>query len=279
MKFVFTLTLSWALFANTLLAKETLRLAPLPMKSPSKLIKSFSPFVRYLEKELNVTVELIYHKHYNSLLKAFKEGDIDIAYLGPLPFISLHQDYKDAIPLVKFNEKNGENGYRCVLAKFALDKLPPNSLKNQSIALTQPQSTCGYFMGKQLLAKHFDTDIQTMKFDYRLTHTEVANSVVRGEYLLGSLKESMAKRHASLGLEIIAKSTLLPGFSLIANQATLSKMHIRQIQTLLIKTPESIYKTWGDQLSHGMNAVTMEDYRSIIDTLSKSSVIPQKRNF
>ena len=62
----------------------------------------------------------------------------DLAYLGPLPYVSLRSSYPNAEPLVHFLEKNGQASYSCALIS-AGEKLP-HPLRDKTFALTQPLS-------------------------------------------------------------------------------------------------------------------------------------------
>ena len=68
---------------------ETLVFAPLPMQNRETLIKQFRPMTDYLEKELDIKIEYSYAEGYNEIIKKFSNMEIDLAYLGPLPFVEL----------------------------------------------------------------------------------------------------------------------------------------------------------------------------------------------
>jgi len=246
--------------------------APLPTKNFAQNTKEFIPIMSHLSKELNIKVKYVHLKNYDDILKGFENGSIDMAYLGPLPFVSLYKEYKYVKPIITFKQKNGLAKYRCVLAKFHNDKLD-TSLKFK-VALTQPLSTCGYLMSNILLKKKFGVDLKNEYYDYTMSHINALISTVKGEFLIAGAKESIAKKFKSLGVEIIAKSQLLPGFSLVVNTKTMSKKVIDEIQQTLLSLSNDDLQKIGGIISRGVVIANIKDY----DVLKADFTIPKYGN-
>lgn len=237
--------------------------APLPQANTQRVFEDFNPMILYLEKTLNEHIELRYEKRYDDIIEQFKANKIDIAYFGPLPFVALYKQFPSAQPIITFHENDGQNGYRCALVKFAKDTVNFQDNPRPKIALTQPLSTCGYTKTKMLLKEYYNQDLSKMLYRYMGKHDEVALSVIRGEFLLGGMKESIAHEYQSLGLQIITTSPLLPGFSLVVNTQTLSSEQIESIKKALLSAPKEVYETWGKELSHGMSEPDLELFQSL----------------
>lgn len=265
----------------SLLAKNPnkIRISPLPMDDPVKTTKIFSPLIRHVSQLAGKDLELIYQSGYDDILDSLNKNTLDLAYLGPLPFATIRLKNPNIIPLVGFYEGMGLKGYTCVLARASFDAIDFKRLANKKLALTQPLSTCGYFMASKLLRSiDANLSIEDMRYKYIGTHTGVAKSILRGEFLIGSLKDSIATKYSNVGLEIIATSKLLPSFILVANENTLNKELILEIKRGLLRTPKSIYSTWEKRFSRGMFEVSREDFDEIIEFL-KEMKIPKKGNF
>lgn len=277
-RYIFILYLSLHV---SLLAKDVdkIRISPLPMDDPVKTTKIFSPLIRHISGLVGKELELVYERKYNNILDSLDKNMLDLAYLGPLPFSTIRLKNPNIIPLVGFYEGVALKGYTCVLVRANFDEIDYKNLADKKLALTQPLSTCGYFMASKLL-KNLDANlsIEDMKYRYIGTHTGVAEGVLRGDFLIGSLKDGIAAKYASVGLEIIATSKLLPSFILVANQNTLDMTLISKIKQGLLKTPESIYGTWEKRFSRGMFEVSKEDFDEVIDFLEEMK-IPEKGNF
>ncbi|EDZ63477.1 putative ABC transporter, substrate binding protein [Sulfurimonas gotlandica GD1] len=272
-KKTFILTV-FLLLSTTLLSdeKRVIKFAPLPIKKASKNIEDFLPMNYYLKEKLSVDIKYVYKQDYQDILNGFKDGTIDMAYLGPLPFVSLKKEYMFVRPIITFKEKSGSSKYRCVLAKFKNDKFDKE--KQIKVALTQPLSTCGYLMTSILLKDNFNIDLENQKYDYTMSHVNALISVVKGEFLIAGAKKSIAKKYESLGIEIIAQSDLLPGFSLVVNTQTLSQQQIKEIEDALLELPQEEYKSWKGITSNGIEKANMQDYDELIADFD----IPKKGN-
>ena len=251
--------------------------SPLPLSNTQQAFEDFNPMVTHLEKALGEPISFQYEKKYDDVISLFQANEIDIAYLGPLPYKTLRQQFPFAKALITFHEKDGKNGYRCVLVKFTKDPLSlhVNSFK---VALTQPLSTCGYTKTKLLLEQKFHINLDETQYRYLEQHDEVALSIIRGEFNLGGMKESIARNYISLGLEILETSEHLPGFTLVVNTNTLTPKQIETIKKQLLSTPKEIYKRWGNNISHGMSEA-QESMFEKIPISPKSCTIPQNGSF
>ncbi len=255
---------------------KTIKLAPLPMANAEETAKIFLPFISYLEKKTNLKIELVWHKNYQDIIQGLEKNEIDLAYLGPLPYVILKSHSKHIKPIVGFYEKNGKKGYRCVLIASKLDSIPKD-LTNKTLALTQASSTCGYFLTSGLLKK-LNTNIENMKYRYEKKHTSVANAVLQGRYLLGGVKDSVAYDYEHLGLYVLEKSQEIPSFTLVANTKNIDEQKLNFLQKVLLDTPKKQYKHWGSKISHGMFKIEEKDFENIIN-IYKNIKIPQKGNF
>lgn len=215
----------------------------------------------YMQKESNFTIKFKYEKDYKDILEGFKQHTIDMAYLGPLPFAILMSQYPHVKPIISFRQKDGSVKYRCVISKYEKDELDLNvPIK---VALTQPLSTCGYFMTKQLLQKRYGIPLENQLFKYTMSHTNALLGVLQEKFLIAGSSEDIAMKHESLGMQIIEKSELLPGFAIVVNTQTLKKEEIDAITQTLLLIPKSRYAKWGNKMAHGMVPADEKSYESL----------------
>ena len=246
---------------NHLVAKDSINFAPLPLKKGVQNIEDFLPLTNYLKEKLGVETQFVRIKDYADIIKGFQDGSIDMAYLGPLPLIYLRKNYPYTQPIITFKQVNGECHYRCVLVKFKEDHIDKS--KPIKIALTQPLSTCGYYMTNILLKEKLGIDISKQQYSYTMSHSNALLRTLEGKFTIAGAKDTIAKQFATLGMEIIAQSQLLPGFTLVANSKTLSKEEIDAIQKILLNIPKDIYEQWEGIASRGMIASSNEEYESL----------------
>ncbi|MBN2894276.1 MAG: PhnD/SsuA/transferrin family substrate-binding protein [Campylobacterales bacterium] len=235
--------------------------APLPMKSKERSIEAFLPLIDHLREHLDVTVIIHYKSPYGEILEGFEAQQIDLAYLGPLPLSLLKKRYPHVVPIIAFNQHNGSSRYRCVLSKFKKDRLPTD--RPLKVALTQPLSTCGYYMTQRLLQEHYGIALETEHFDYLMSHTNALIETLKGNFDIAGATEEIAEQFHSLGMETVAYSDALPGFVLVANTQTLSPVQIEALKQSILSIKPEQYTTWGETLHHGFSKADPHEYDAI----------------
>lgn len=246
--------------------------APLPLQSEESVFKTFAPMVHYLEKTLHVSISFHFRDSYEALLADIQHGRVDIAYLGPLPYIELKAHAPFVEPLVFFNEANGKPLYRCVLVASGESYEPLSKLSSyHSFALTDPLSTCGYLSVSGLL-RDAGHSLDKQHFVYLGKHDEVALSVVKGRFDYGGVKSDVAQSYEHLGLDIVAQTDLIPSFALIANTQKLSIAFQKRIAEALLTAPKSEYHTWGKSINKGVSLASDDAYAPVRIMQLKNSV-------
>ena len=259
---------------------ETLYFAPLPMQQPEEVVKQFKPMLAYLERQLGVTIEVKYSSSYEDILAKFQKGQLDLAYLGPLPYVTLKEQYTAAQPVVHFLEKSGKATYTCALVSAGGNV--PNGAKGKKFALTQPLSTCGYLSTDGLLNKS-NTSLEQNKYKYLGKHDAVAEAVVGGDFEFGGLKTAIAKKYEHLGLKVLAETAPLPSFALIVNAQRVSPSRVEAFRQALLRlkadgVDKSAMADWGDDLKYGSTEAKDADYDAVRQ-LRRRADIPEKGNY
>jgi len=261
-----------------LLARELI-FSPLPMMQPALVTRHARPMLTYLEKQLHEPIGIKFHKNYEDILTSFCEDRIDLAYLGPLPYIQLQKKCDKIFPVVRFVNKKGKATYTCSIitdAELGVQRL--QDLRGKKIALTQPLSTCGYLMTDVLLRKA-GLRLADTRYRYVGNHRKVALTVVRGEADGGGIKTSIAHKYEHLGIRFLARTPPLPGFLLVANGATMTPGEIATIRTALLRlhpltdpTDAKITSNWGERIRYGAIPVNDSDYDIIRKELARTPI-------
>jgi phosphonate transport system substrate-binding protein len=252
--------LFWLCALSPVCAAGTIRFAPLPMASLEHMTREYLPFLDYLEKQTGQTFELAYHASYETLLDALSAGQVDLAYLGPLPYVALTERSHNMQPVVQFLDAQGESNYTCALVHFAdqpLTLIHPDRI--QRFALTQPLSTCGYLMVEAYLqAQGESLENEQHEYTYVGSHEDVALKVILGRYDVGGLKTQIAQRYHHLGLRVIDETSPMPGFVLVANTDTLDTAITDQIRMALLElkplenpSDAEVVRGWSANLKYG----------------------------
>lgn len=278
-KITLTLWLLLVVVFSVDVAAKIIRLAPLPMLSQATVITQFSPFAQYLSKNTGQQVELVYHQNYQDLINEFIKDNVDLAYLGPLPYVMLIERDPDFVPVVRFVNGSGQSTYTCSLVTFDRNHAALPSLTELPVALTQPLSTCGYLMTEDLLNRR-GLSLESTPYYYSGKHSECALDVIRGKASVAGIKTSIAKQYKSLGLQFIEQSVPLPGFLLVANSRTLSAETIDRIRNSLLSldplhnpADAETTRSWGAGIRYGAVPAHKDDYQLITKKL-RQIIIP-----
>jgi phosphonate transport system substrate-binding protein len=219
---------------------------------------------------------MVFVADYAQLLDQFRLGRIDLAYLGPLPYVRLRAVFPEADPLVIFREPSGEAQYQCVVVSM-MDELPRlEGLRDRRIALTQPLSTCGFLVTEGLLRRH-GTSLAQNHFFYAGTHSGALVAVVRGQAHLAGAKRSIAEKFLKLGLEVRAESEPLPGFVLVANGVTVSSQRREEIRRFLVEMDALAREgrlAWGEKVGFGAVPARDSDFDAVRRLREEAKSIP-----
>lgn len=255
---------------------EELRFAPLPMESREVVEAQFRPMVEDISHAVGIPITMVYVADYEELLNQFRLGRIDLAYLGPLPYIELRATFPEAEPLVIFREASGEPFYTCALVSM-LDEVPRLSgLQGRRVALTQPLSTCGFLVTEVLLRRHGSSLAQN-QFLYAGTHSGALMAVVQGSAHLVGVKTAIAQKFLKLGLKIREESEPLPGFVLVANGLSVSAQ-IRQALVQFLEQADLMARqgqlAWGEKVGFGAVVAKDSDFDVVRRLKEEIKVIP-----
>jgi len=98
---------------------------------------------------------------------------------------------------------------------------------------------------------------------------------LQGRYDIAGAKESIAEQFETLNMEIIARSSLLPGFALVVNTKTLSKSEYDKIQEIFLSIGSAKLREIGGISRFGVIKANMKDYKA----LQIEKKIPKRGNF
>lgn len=272
------LALLFCWLSSSLAFAESIRFAPLALEDSKILHEQIGGLVDFLSRQTGLSIQWVSTPDYADLLAAFRAGGIDLAYLGPLPFVILQQDGAQAQSLGCFRDTDGAPSYSCALVALADQRLTPSQIHNKRIGLTQPLSTCGFLAVSEMLqaaGRRLDGDGN--RFSYAGSHSQAALGVVRGDYDVAGVKTAIGARYAHLNLEAIAESRRWPGFSLVANTSNLSADQVARLREALamLEDPDQqpglngLTKGWGEQVRHGILPPEACDYTPVAEALSR----------
>lgn len=256
-------------------AAPPVRFAPVAVEDRKITHEHFHGLLDYLAQATGLTFELVYISSHAEIVDRFRNNEIDLAYLGPLPYLILERDFPPAEPVVCFLEADGAPNYTCSLVVYGDSGLDLASLRGVRFGLTQPYSTCGYLGASQILADAgLALDGDGNSFRYVGSHANAALGVVRGEFDVAGVKTEAAERYAHMDLRIVARSRPFPGFTLAANGSTLDAAAIARIREAMTAidpltdpADRALVTGWGKSIANGAVSPELCDYSGVADIL------------
>ena len=197
-------------------ADEPLRLGVNPYIDGVELHRRWSPLVDYLSHALQRPVTLVVSPSYAEHIAAAGEGRVDIAYLGPVPYVKLTERY-GARPLLGRLRIRGEESFQGVIAvreESGFDD--PAQLAGRRFAFGDPDSTMSHHLPRYALHRAGVGLSQLADYGFLGSHDDVALAVLMGRFDAGGLKPSVFERYRSRGLRALAYTPKVPNHVLVA---------------------------------------------------------------
>lgn len=243
-----------------------------PFKPASKLIEAFSPLSDYLSEKMGEKVNLQISTDYQAHIDAIGKGDLDIAYLGPVSYVSLRDSY-GAMPLLARQAIKGKPVFH---GKIFVRKDSPiqnlADLKGKQFAFGENHSTMSHLVPRYMLYQAGITVDKLGGYKFVGDHVNVALGVLAGDFDAGAAKEDVYFNHESRGLRAIATSQPLPDHVFVASKKLPAHkvLKLREIMLRLDKDPRS--PSILQSITKGVTAlvpVQDRDYDSLRDVLKK----------
>jgi len=137
-------------------------------------------FLRWLSERAGVTLVRRHARSYDELVKLLRAGELDVAWLPPIPFARL--DEENVVRALVCAERGGHDQYVSVLVvrkDSAIQVL--NDVRGRRIAWVDPLSTTGYVVPRMRLAARFPTSSQVFASEtFFGSHAAVARAVLEG---------------------------------------------------------------------------------------------------
>ncbi len=189
---------------------DTVNIGVIPRDNPRIAYEKYQPIIDYLSENTPYEFELVLKKTYDYTVNALGNGDIDIAFLGPLTYLHAHAEFGAVSILMSITEK-GETHFRSVvIAKDDLKINDLSGLKGKDFAFASLQSTSGNLIPRLLLAEDGIHLKELRSYRNFNSHDAVVKWVLKGVYDAGAVRESVAEKYQPQGLKILSVSGPIP---------------------------------------------------------------------
>ncbi|WP_353571319.1 phosphate/phosphite/phosphonate ABC transporter substrate-binding protein [Candidatus Albibeggiatoa sp. nov. BB20] len=191
------------LLSQPLVYAETLVLGVYPYLNISEVLQRFDPLANYLSHVLNKPVEISVSHDYSEHIELTGKDFLDIAYLGPVSYINLLEQYGSKILLGRI-EVNGESKYRGgILVKNNSPIQSLADLKDKTFAFGDPKSTMSHIVPHYMLLKAGVKDSDLADYSFLGNHESVALSVLLGQYDAGAVNSRVATKYTKNNLRVM----------------------------------------------------------------------------
>jgi phosphonate transport system substrate-binding protein len=256
--------LSFVVFlsANQVQANDQLTLWVHPYLPATELITKFSPLAAYLSKECGQPIKIKVSKSYESHIKKVGENLMDLAYMGPGPYVKMTHTYgrKPILAGLEVNGKPFFHGMIITRQKSTIKTL--QDLQGKRFAFGDPHSTMSYLLPRSML-RQAGVDLGNLeKYEFLGSHNNVALAVLGGYYDAGGVKEGVFYKYQGRGLRMLAKSPAIAEHVFVASdrlpEATTNTLR----QALLNLKDKTILSSIKKSVT-GMTLVKDEDYDTL----------------
>jgi len=174
-----------------------------PYLTAKELLERFTPLVNYLAAELDKPVILRVAKTYASHIELVGKNKVDIAYMGPAPYVKLVKNYGHK-PLLAKIQVWGQSTFRgaIIVAQNSPVKTLAD-LRGKGFAFGSPNSTMSHFVPRFVLWKAGVTAQQLSHYKFIKSHENVVLGVLLGEFEAGAIKKDIFNRYAQTGIRIL----------------------------------------------------------------------------
>ena len=163
---------------------KTIRFGILSGENEKDRIARYTPFEKYLEKELGVEVEIFTAGAYDGVIQAIAADQIEFAFFGSSSYAAAYTETDGGIvPILSRIQNDGSTGYYSVLVTRCDSNLPDlASLEGKVLAFADPDSTSGYAVPYFNLAKQVDPETYFKAVPFSGSHEAGVLGVVNGTF-------------------------------------------------------------------------------------------------
>ncbi|MBL4902591.1 MAG: phosphate/phosphite/phosphonate ABC transporter substrate-binding protein [Desulfocapsa sp.] len=250
---------------------------------PLVMYKNYQPFVDYLSKTTPYNFELKISQDYLSVIKMLRDGVVDIAMLGGQTYLAARKAGCVKPFLAALNSDGKPYYHGAFIARADNNTIREiQDIKGKRFAFASEHSTSGNLAPLyHLYAKksiHLEDFAAYKNLRY---HDSVAREVLRGNFDMGVVLDSVARKYQEMGIKVIDKTDSLPGFLLVVRSGIDSKLLQSLEDTLLgldYDNPahRAVMNLWDVNIRFGFSRVTDSDYdliRNMASYLTSKGVL------
>jgi phosphonate transport system substrate-binding protein len=240
------------LLASQCFAQKPLVLGVHPYLDKNEIVSRFTPLVKYLEKAINRPIQLKVASNYRQHIDYIGKNNVDLAYIGPSSYVKMVRLHGKK-PLLARLEINGKPHFKGKIFVRENSKIKHlHDLPGKDIAFGSRDSTMGSIVPLWTLQNEGIHSSQFNSFHHLSNHTNVAYSVLMGDFDAGASKEEIYHSFKSRGLREIGSTVDISEHLFVANNY-LPRELIKKIKKALFNLDKySLGKQVMNNIKHNM---------------------------
>lgn len=181
-----------------------------PYDNPSKIYQDFEPLLRHLSAETGINVKLIVAPNYISSIRNIGEGKVDIAFMGPSPYIRAQDKFGGVEILARLIMRDNRIDSMVIVAHKDSGIKELKDIKGGTFAFGDPQSYGSHFYPRYLLNRA-GIKLKDLKYyDYLGSHSRVILAVAHRDFDAGGVREDIYERYKGRPIRVIAGPFHIP---------------------------------------------------------------------
>ena len=174
-------------------AQSELRVGVLPDQDPAALRSRFDPLIHYLGQYTGLDTRLVIPENYADAVRLFKEGAVDLAFLGGLTFVQAHASAGAEALVMREVDTRFTSWF---VARPELTQSRLSDLKGKTLVFGSRLSTSGHLMPRYFLQRQWNIEPEKFFSEVRYSgaHDETVYMVRDDGQALGAVNADIARQ-------------------------------------------------------------------------------------
>lgn len=187
------------------------------IESPEVVYARYAPLIDYLSAEVGRDIEMVVPRSYEHGNELISAGQIDVAILGPAPYVTLKRASPGAAKVLLSMETNHTPYfYGAIVVRKDSAIQSVSELSGKRFGFGNRTSTLSFYLPAFLLLEAGVTPQDLKQFTHLQRHDVVAEHVIMGRQDAGGIKSSVANKYSRY-LRVLKKTSAIRDHALVVS--------------------------------------------------------------
>lgn len=215
-------------------ATKPLILAVHPYLPAAEIQKRFAPLAEYLGQQLGRSIIVRIGRDYDEHIDAIGRDQVDIAFMGPAPYVKMVERHGGKPLLARFEVNNSPLLYGAIFTRKESPLRSLKELQGKRFAFGDPESTMSHIIPRHMLIEAGVPGSALREFKFLGSHKNVALAVLAGDFDAGAVKREVFDEFEAMGLRLLATTPATPDHLFVAS-ATLPAAQVQRLREALLQ--------------------------------------------